>query len=589
MEVIKMNQHPEFLLNQVNQPQDIKNFTLEQLKQLASEMRQLVLEKDAAIGGHVGPNLGIMETTLAFHYVFDSPKDKIVWDVSHLAYGHKMLTGRKNGFLDPEQYDEVSGYTSPDESEHDFYTIGHTSTSVSLAVGMAKARDLLNQKENIIALIGDGSLSGGMAFEALNNGATLNSNFIVIVNDNQMSIDENQGGIYQGLAKLRETNGTDPNNPFIAMGYDYKYVADGNNLADMIEAFRSIKDIDHPIVLHINTLKGKGYKLAEENKMAFHWRAAFNLETGELLNPQTQETYNDVILDQLDQKVAAGMPIVAITAAIPGSFNLKKFEAKHPANYVDVGIAEQHSIAFATGLAKRGARPVVFQSSTFLQRAYDQLSHDMALNEQPVVLIVDGGINGGSRTHLGMFDIPYLTSIPNIEYLAPTNKEELQSMLDWALTQSDKPVVIRKPSGPVYSGAVTQNSYDEISYDIVQEGSKIALIGLGDFLDLAKKAAQQLEDCFGVKPTIINPKSATSLDAKLLNQVAKTYQVIATLENGSLSGGFGEKIAHFFAASNTKVLLFGAQKQFTDCSKDQLLSQNHLTAELIAKDISSYL
>lgn len=584
-----MNQHPEYLLNTIEEPKDIKKLSLIQLQQLATEMRQLVLEKDAAIGGHVGPNLGIMETTLAFHYVFDSPKDKIVWDVSHQAYGHKMLTGRKLGFLDPQQYDAVSGYTSPDESCHDFFTIGHTSTSVSLAVGLAKARDLLGAKENIVALIGDGSLSGGMAFEGLSNGATLNSNFIVIINDNQMSIDENKGGIYQGLARLRETNGTDPNNPFIAMGYDYHYVADGNDLAAMIEVFQTVKDIDHPVILHINTLKGKGYRLAEENQMAYHWRGAFDLQTGELKNKTTTQTYDDIILAELDRQIIARKPIVAITAAIPGAFKLKEFEAKHPDNYLDVGIAEQHSITFATGLAKRGARPVVFQNSTFLQRAYDQLSHDMALNEQPVVIIVQGGINGGSRTHLGMFDIPYLTSIPNIEYLAPTSKEELVAMLRWALTQTNKPVVIRKPNGPVVSRSNMQTDFSTITYHIAQKGKKVAFLGLGDFFDLAVETGKLLETKLGIKPTIINPTSAATLDQTTLEHLKDNHDLVVTLENGSLEGGFGQKIAQYYATSDLKVCALGAKKQFTDCSQHDLFIKNHLTSELIISDLKKVL
>ena len=584
-----MNQHPDFLLNSIAEPKDLKNLSLEQLQQLATEMRQLVLEKDAAIGGHVGPNLGIMETTLAFHYVFDSPKDKIVWDVSHQAYGHKMLTGRKLGFLDPEHYQDVSGYTSPTESCHDFFTIGHTSTSVSLAVGLAKARDLLNAKENIVALIGDGSLSGGMAFEGLSNGATLNSNFIVVINDNQMSIDENKGGIYQGLAQLRATNGQDPNNPFIAMGYDYRYVNDGNDLAAMITAFSEVKDCDHPIILHINTLKGKGYQRAEEDKMTYHWRGAFDLKTGQLKNTSSAESYDDVILAELDQQLKQQKPIIAITAAIPGVFKLKEFEAKHPANYIDVGIAEQHSITFATGLAKRGARPVVFQNSTFLQRAYDQLSQDMALNEQPVVIIVQGGINGGSRTHLGMFDIPYLTSIPNIEYLAPTSKEELVAMLRWALTQTNKPVVIRKPNGPVVSRPNAQADFSTITYQSLQKGQKVALLGLGDFFDLAVETGKLLETNLGIKPTIINPISAATLDQTTLEQLKDNHDLVVTLENGSLEGGFGQKIAQYYASSSMKVCSFGAQKKFTDCSQSQLFAQNHLTADLICNDLKQIL
>lgn len=391
----QMNRHPDYLLNRVNEPADIKSMSLEQLKQLATEMRQLVLERDAAIGGHVGPNLGIMETTIAYHYVFNSPHDKVVWDVSHQCYPHKMLTGRKIGFLDPDHYEDISGYTSPEESVHDFFEIGHTSTSVSLAVGLAQARDLMHpdSTDNIVAVIGDGSLSGGLAFEGLNNAAKLHSNLIIVVNDNQMAIDKDQGGLYQGLKELRDTNGKAENNIFKFMGLDYKYVADGNDLQTMIDAFKEVKNIDHPIVLHVNTLKGKGYQPAVEDKMDWHWQPPFDIKTGELKEHKNTENYSDAILTELGHQIDDGVPVVALNAAIPGVFNLKKFQAKYPDHYFDVGIAEQDSITTAVAMATAGARPVVFQNSTFLQRAYDQLIHDMALNDAPVVMIVRGWNN----------------------------------------------------------------------------------------------------------------------------------------------------------------------------------------------------
>lgn len=369
----QMNRHPDYLLNRVNEPADIKSMSLEQLKQLATEMRQLVLERDAAIGGHVGPNLGIMETTIAYHYVFNSPHDKVVWDVSHQCYPHKMLTGRKIGFLDPDHYEDISGYTSPEESVHDFFEIGHTSTSVSLAVGLAQARDLMHpdSTDNIVAVIGDGSLSGGLAFEGLNNAAKLHSNLIIVVNDNQMAIDKDQGGLYQGLKELRDTNGKAENNIFKFMGLDYKYVADGNDLQTMIDAFKEVKDIDHPIVLHVNTLKGKGYQPAVEDKMAWHWQPPFDIKTGEVKKHENTESYSDAILTGLGHQIDAGVPVAALNAAIPGVFDLKKFQAKYPDHYFYVGIAEQDSITTAVAMATAGARPVVFQNSTFLQRAYD--------------------------------------------------------------------------------------------------------------------------------------------------------------------------------------------------------------------------
>lgn len=395
-----MNQHPDYVLNKINGPKDLKKLSFEELSKLPDEMRQLVLEKDAAIGGHVGPNLGIMEVTTAFHYVFDAPKDKIVFDVSHQSYGHKMLTGRKNAFLDPDCYNDVTGYTNPDESEYDCFTVGHTSTSVSLATGLAQGRDLLSGKENIVAIIGDGSLSGGLAFEGFNNASVLDSNLIIVINDNQMSIDENKGGFYRTLKELRETNGQSSNNIFKAMGFEYRYLDEGNDLKSVIELFESVKDVDHPVVLHVNTLKGKGYEPAEKHKMEFHWHTPWNLATGESATVDAPKGYADVVLDVLEEELADNVPLMAINAAIPGVFRLKSFEAKHPANYLDVGIAEQHSLTVAAGMAKAGARPVVFQNSTFLQRAYDQLSHDVALNDLPVVMLVFGGTaKMNSNTH----------------------------------------------------------------------------------------------------------------------------------------------------------------------------------------------
>lgn len=386
-----MNQHPDYILNQINSPKDVKNLTIDDLKKVATEIRQLVVEKDAAIGGHVGPNLGIVETTIAFHYVFNSPKDKVVWDISHQSYPHKMLTGRKEAFLDPDHYRNVTGYSNQDESEHDYFKVGHTSTSIALATGMAKARDMKNENGNIVAVIGDGSMSGGLALEGLNNAAKLKSNLIIIFNDNQMSIDDVNGGMYKMFAELRETNGQSSNNLFKSMGLDYRYVENGNDLETMISVLEEVKDIDHPIVVHINTLKGEGYQPAIERKCEFHWHVPFNVEDGSTKNVVTGESYNKLILDELGRQIDDGKPIMAINAAIPGAFDLVSFKEKYPNNYDDVDIAEQYSITYATGLAANGARPVVFHNSTFLQRAYDQLEHDMALNGYPVVMLVKGG------------------------------------------------------------------------------------------------------------------------------------------------------------------------------------------------------
>ena len=584
-----MNQHPDFLINEVNEPQDIKSMNLDQLKKLAQEMRQLVLERDSAVGGHVGPNLGVMELTIAFHYVFDSPHDKVIWDVSHQSYAHKMLTGRKLGFLDPDHYEDVSGYTDPSESPHDFFKVGHTSTSIALAVGMAQARDLVNpdSHENVVAVIGDGSLSGGLAFEGLNNAAKLKSNLIILVNDNQMSIDEDQGGLYRGLKELRDTQGQSANNIFKFMGLDYRYVADGNDLKTMIDVFKEVKNIDHPIVLHVNTQKGKGYQPAIDDQKKYHWRAPFDLQTGESKQSAPKESYSAAVIDELNAQVEAGKPVVAINAAIPGMFDLGRFKAAHADRYFDVGIAEQDSVTTAVAMAAGGARPVLFESSTFLQRAYDQLVHDVALNEYPIVMIVRGGtISSGSATHQGTFDISYISSLPNIEYLAPTNVEEMISMLRWALKQNDTPVVIRQPEHELLHGMPSQDSYATIDYDIAHHGSEVAIMAVGGFWQLGEEVCRQLKEKLNIDATLINPKSVTSIDQRDLHYLQEDHDIVVTIEDGNLSGGFGETIDRYYGPTNMKVLNFGAPREFADNVPLEVLYEwYHLTPEQIVDDI----
>lgn len=583
-----MNLHPDYLLNEVNGPEDLKTMSLDELNELAREMRQLVLERDAAIGGHVGPNLGVMELTIAYHYVFNSPHDKIIWDVSHQSYAHKMLTGRKLGFLDPDHYNDFSGYTSPEESAHDFFEIGHTSTSISLAVGMAQARDLMKpqSKNNIVAVIGDGSLSGGLAFEGLNNAAKLNSNLIIVVNDNEIAIDQDQGGLYKGLKELRKSKGQAANNIFKFMGLDYRYVENGNDLQTMIDTFKAVKNIDHPIVLHVHTQKGKGYVPAEKEKMKYHWRDPFDLKTGADKHP-AENGYNAAVLAELGRQIEAGQPVVAINAAVPGIFDLKKFQAKHPDRYFDVGIAEQDSIATAVAMASAGARPVVFQKSTFLQRAYDQLIHDMALNDAPVVMIVRGGtIASGSATHQGTFDISMISSLPNIEYLAPTNVEEMISMLRWAINQTDEPVVIRQPEKPLLHGEPSQSDYSTINYDVAHQGSEVAIMAVGDFWQLGEEVCDQLKKKLNIDATLINPKSVTGIDQHDLHHLAENHDIVVTLEDGSLSGGFGETIARYYGPTSMKVLSFGAPREFADNVPLEVMDEwYHLTPKQIVDDI----
>ncbi|WP_395531393.1 1-deoxy-D-xylulose-5-phosphate synthase [Enterococcus faecium] len=573
------------VLDAINSPADVKKLSVEEMKQLAEEMRQKILQKDSDVGGHVGPNLGVVELTIAFHYVFDSPKDKIVWDVSHQSYGHKLLTGRKNGF-EKGHYREVSGYSNQHESKHDYFTVGHTSTSISLATGLAKARDLKRESGNVVAFIGDGSLSGGLAFEGLNNGGVLQSNLIVLVNDNEMSIDENHGSLYKNLAELRQTNGKSSNNLFKAMGFDYRYVDNGNDLETVIRLFEEVKDIDHPIVLHVHTEKGRGYQPAIDNKMKYHWHVPFDLSTGEAKQVTSGETFNMIIMDYLDKKMQTSTaPIAAVNAAIPGAFGLKTFQEKHPDHYFDVGIAEQHSITFASALASQGVRLVVFQSSTFLQRAYDQLSHDLAINENPVIILVGGGtISASDRTHQGTFDIPYLSSIPNIKYLAPATKEDMISMLDWAFEQAAQPVAIRIPTHGVEHGTAIANDYSIPAYQTVNNGGKVAILALGGFLELGKETVKAFRKK-GIEATLINPGTITENDVETLDKLKETHELVITLEDGSLSGGFGENISRYYGDSSMNVLNFGAEKEFTDSVPvGQLYERYHLTPKQIVED-----
>lgn len=579
-----MNQHPDFLLNKINGPKDLKKLNLDQMNQLAKEIRTLILEKDAAEGGHLGPDLGIVEATIAYHYVFNAPKDKIVWDVSHQTYPHKMLTGRALAWLDPDHYQDVTPYSNPDESPYDYYAVGHTSTSISLATGMAKARDLMGKHENIMALIGDGSMTGGMAYEGLNNAAIEKHNLVVVVNDNQMSIDKNVGGLVTALKKLRDSNGETKENPFTAMGFDYRYVADGNNIKDMIDAFKAVKDVDHPILLHINTLKGKGYQPAIDNEEAHHWVMPFDLKTDKPTSPAPEgPTANSVALDEVIKHINSGENIMAINAAIPGVFGLDKIKNEYPDHYTDVGIAEQESIGFAAGAAKEGAIPVLFENSTFLQRAFDQLSHDVAANDLPVVMMVaGGGISGTSKTHLGIFDQVMISNLPNWIYLAPTTLNEEKAMMEWAIKQRKHPVAIKMPTKAVPEGKQVEANYDEIKYQ-VKKGKDVAILALGDFYSLGEKVADKLG------ATLVNPVSANILDKNTLDQLAADHEVIVTLEDNSLDGGFGEKVASYLGAK-TKVLNFGQKRVYTDqIPLEQIYKDNHLTVDQIVEDIKNVL
>ena len=581
-----MNKHEDFLLNKIAGPKDVKKLSIPEMEKLAQEIRTLIIEKDAAEGGHLGPDLGIVEATIAYHYVFDAPKDKLVWDISHQTYPHKMLTGRAKAWLDPDHYEDVTPYSNPDESPYDYYAVGHTSTSVALATGMAKARDLMGQHENIMALIGDGSLTGGLAFEGLNNAAIEPHNLVVVVNDNQWSIDKNVGGVVTSLKKLRDSNGQTAENPFKAMGFDYRYVADGNDLSAMIDAFKAVKDVDHPILLHINTLKGKGYEPAVKDEEAHHWVSPFNLEDDQPLAAENQKpTSNSVALDVIKEQIDAGQKIMAINAAIPGVFNLDEFKNEYPANYTDVGIAEQESVAFATGFAKEGGIPVLMENSTFLQRAFDQLSHDTAANDLPVVMLVAGGtISSQSKTHLGIFDQVMISNLPNWIYLAPTTLVEEKAMLEWAIKQKKHPVAIKVPSDvPETDHQIVITDYSTINYQ-VKPGKEVAVIGLGAFYQLGEKVANKLG------ATLVNPLSANILDEKALDQLATDHKVIVTLEDNILDGGFGQKVASYLGNKDVKVLNYGQNRVYTDQTPvAEIYQQNHLTLEQIVADVQKSL
>ncbi|MBD5402569.1 1-deoxy-D-xylulose-5-phosphate synthase [bacterium] len=583
------------ILDKVNNPNDLKKLTLEELNSLSNEIRELIIKKVNTTGGHMGPNLGIVEATIAMHYVFNSPVDKIVFDVSHQCYPHKILTGRKEGFTNPEKYHVYTGYTAPEESNHDLFKVGHTSTSVSLATGVAKARDLKEEKGNVIALIGDGSLSGGEALEGLDNAAILGSNIIILVNDNEMSIAENYGGLYDNLKLLRDTNGQAECNFFKSLGFDYLYVEKGNDIEELIKAFEKVKDIDHPIVVHMHTEKGHGLDVAEQNKEAFHWILPGTLDKKDDSTAQVEvENYTSLTKKFIMDKAAEDKTVIAVNAGTPGVFGFTKdFREKLGKQYSDVGIAEEHAVAYSSALAKCGANPFFAVMSSFVQRTYDQMSQDLALNNSPITMLVYwGGLSGADATHLCSFDIPLISNIPNIVYLSPATKEECVAMLEYAYKQKERPVAIRIPNSELISTGVKDTTDYSIlnKFKVESKGEKVAILGLGDFLGLANLVKDELKSKFGIDATVINPRFITGIDEELLEDLKQNHNVVVTLENGQLDGGFGEKIARFYGNSDVKVLNFGGKKEFSDrVPLDELYERYRLTKELIVEDISKLL
>lgn len=576
------------LLEKIQSPKDVKVLSMPQLHELAQEIRDGILNRDSNIGGHVGPNLGIVETTIAMHYVFNCPEDKFVFDVSHQSYPHKMLTGRAFGYYDNNRFQEISGYSSPAESpEYDQFELGHTSTSISLASGLQKARDIKGTKENIVVLIGDGSLSGGEALEGLDEVGELGTGIIIIVNDNEMSIAENHGGLYKNLALLRETNGKAECNLFRAMGLDYEYVADGNDVETLIKTFQEVKDIDHPIVVHIHTEKGKGYAPAEQNKEPWHWSMPFDIETGKPKVEGGGEDYGNMTAEYLLEEMKKDKHLVAVTSGTPtvaGFFKNRREEAG--AQHVDVGIAEEQAVAMISGMAKGGIRPVYNVYSTFIQRTYDQIAQDLCINGNPAVINVFCASLYGMNdiTHIGFYDIPMLSNIPNLVYLAPTCWEEYKAMMAWGVQQTAHPVAIRVPGGAVtHSDEQFDEDYSELNrFKMTHKGSKVAIVALGAFYGLGKQVAALLKEQKGIDATLINPRYITGLDEEMLESLKANHEKVITLEDGALEGGFGEKIARFYGDSDMRTLCFGIKKGLYDrYDYQQLAKDNELTPEQI--------
>lgn len=588
---VTVHYYINMLIENIKSPADIKNLPAEKLRLLAAEIRGGILKRDSMIGGHVGPNLGFVEATIALHYVFNMPEDKIVFDVSHQIYPHKMLTGRAYGFIDSTRMAEVSGYSSPAESpEYDCFEIGHTSTSVALATGLQKARDILGGKENVVAVIGDGSLSGGEAFEGLDMAAELGTNMIIVVNDNEMSIAENHGGLYRNLKLLRATNGEAELNIFKAMGFEYKYVEQGNNIETLIEAFKAVKDTPHPTVVHLHTEKGHGWDPAVENKEQWHWNMPFDIETGVLKPVEAKESSAQILGNWLREEMKRDEKLVCISAAVPASLGFGPEQRREAgAQHVDVGIAEEEAVAMASGMARRGAHPVFSTYATFLQRTYDQMAQDLCVNGNPAVINVVGASVFGMNdfTHICFFDIPMLSHIPNLVYLAPASVEEMIAMEKWAIEQDKYSVALRVPEGEVHHSAEPcDTDYSELNrYKVVRRGKDVALIGLGNFFAKAERVADALKEC-GIEATVINPRYISGTDDELLESLKADHQLVVTLEDGCVDGGFGERISRFYGPSDMKTMNFGVKKALYDrYDVRQLMRDNKLTDEQIVEEI----
>jgi len=576
-------------LENINSPDDIKKLEVSQLQTLADETRSALINKLSKAGGHQGPNLGVVELTVAMHYVFDSPKDKIVFDVSHQCYPHKILTGRKGAYLDEAHFHDVTGYTNPKESEHDMFIVGHTSTSVSLALGLAKGRDLNRHSENIIALIGDGSLSGGEALEALNYAGEYDKNLIIIVNDNDQSIAENHGGLYKTLKKLRETNGVAEDNLFRAMGLDYRYLEDGHDTAKLVELFESVKKIDHPVVLHIHTIKGKGLPYAEKDRESWHAGGPFHIEDGSPLYPD--HGGENVVFECLKELLDTNEKAIVLNAATPmglGFVQGVREEYVERGQFIDVGIAEENAVAMTSGIAKNGGTAVFGTFAPFFQRTYDQMSHDVCLNDSPATfLITSPGVFGSnSNTHLALCDIQMFAHIPNLIYLAPSSKEEFVQMFRYATTQKKHPVAIRAIGNLRTTGIADDTDYSILKSKIERRGSGVALIAVSGLLTMALEVADKVKEQTGRNITVINPRFVSGVDEKLLVTLKKDHRLVITIEDGELMGGYGQNVAVFYGDSDMFVHCHGLSKEFhTEFKAEELLDEHGISVEKITAEI----
>ncbi|MDO4808048.1 MAG: 1-deoxy-D-xylulose-5-phosphate synthase [Coriobacteriales bacterium] len=581
------------ILQRIQSPADVRRLSLSQLNELADEVRAALIRTVVVTGGHLGPNLGFVEATIALHHVFGFPTDKIVFDVSHQCYTHKMLTGRKRAFLDESHYGEFTGFTNPNESEYDLFRAGHTSQSVSLACGLAKARDLQGARHNVIAVLGDGSLSGGEAFEGLDNAAELGGNLIVVFNDNDMSIAPNSGGVYANLAELRASNGACEQNFFRALGLDYRYVENGNSVEALVAAFEQVRDIDHPIVVHIHTTKGKGYEWAERNPEAAHMiPPMFDPKASASAAKEVPLTYQQITRDYLSKKMAKDKSVVVVNAGAPSGVGLTpEFRASCGAQFVDTGITEQHAAAFSAGLARGGAKPVFMVMATFAQRAFDQFVQELGLNRSPAtVLIFGAGFYDIDATHAGTFDVVLTGNVPGITCLAPATRQEYLSMLDWSIDQSERPVVIRVPEKVLSGSDHAFNPKRPGGWHVVERGKGIAFLSLGSTVELAHRASSLLHERDGISASIIEALNYSSFDEPLLDSLLGDHDMVVTLEAGILCGGFGEKVARYFGKTPMRVLCYGGKKEFLDrVPTEEFFKIYHFTPEDIAADIEALL